>query len=128
MSLPHGHFPIVPSLKMSFEHNRVRKNLFLSACFCWVSGLSLRKMDQKLKFGETLGYGDSYLEFLFRSFKLYKLYAILPDAAGAVRAHSDKGPGYCYMIGRRLLGHVTGILLCLTIKLFLPSILKSVDF
>ena len=36
---------------MSFGHNSVRKNLFLSACFCWDSGLSLREMDQKVKFG-----------------------------------------------------------------------------
>ena len=32
---------------MTFEHNSVGKNLFLSACFCWDSGLSLREMDQK---------------------------------------------------------------------------------
>ena len=46
--------------------------------------------------------------------------------------HSGKGPGYCYMIGRGpnscLLGHVTGLLFCLYVKLFLPSIFNSVDF
>ena len=56
-------------------------------------------MDQKLKFGGTIGYGDSYLEFLFRQFKVFRLRAIMHDAAGAVRAHSGKGLGYCYMIG-----------------------------
>ena len=49
-----------------------------------------------------------------------------------MRAHSGKGPGYCYMIGRgpnsRLLGHVTGLLFCLCVKIFLPSIFNSVDF
>ena len=50
---------------MLFEHNSIRKNLFLSACFCWNSRLSLREMDQKFKFDGTIGYGDSYLEFLF---------------------------------------------------------------
>ena len=48
-----------------------------------------------------------------------------------MRAHSGKGLGYCYMIGRGpnscLLGHVTGLLLCLYVKLFLPSIFSSVD-
>ena len=34
-----------------FEHSSVRKNLFLSACFCWDSRLSLHEMDQKFKFG-----------------------------------------------------------------------------
>ena len=89
-------------------------------------------MDQKYKFGGTIGYGDSYLEFLFRRFKVFRLHAILHDAAGAVRAHSGKGPAYCYMIGRGpnscLLAHLTGLLFCLYVKKFRPSIFNSVDF
>ena len=42
-------FRLYPGLKMSFEHNSVRKNLFLSACFCWSSGLSLSEMDQNFQ-------------------------------------------------------------------------------
>ena len=91
-------FRLNPGLRMSFEHNSVRKNLFLSACFYRYSGLSLPEMDQKFKFGGTIGYRDSYLEFLFRHCKVFSLHATLHDAAGAVRAHSGKGPGYCYMI------------------------------
>ena len=87
-------FRLYPGLKTSFEHNSLRKNLFLSACFCWDSRLSLREMDQKLKIGGTIGYGDSYLEYLFRHFKVCRLHAILHDAAGTVRAYSCKGPGY----------------------------------
>ena len=117
---------------MSFEHNGVRKNLFLSACFCWDSRVSLREVDQKFNFGRTMGYGDSYLEILFRQFKVFRVQAILHDAAGAVWAHSGRGLGYCYMIGRGptscLLGHVTGLLFCLYVKIFLPSIHNSVDF
>ena len=117
---------------MSFELNSVRKNLLLSACFCWDSKLSLREKDQKIKFGGTIGCGESYLEFLFRHFKVFRLHAILHDAAGTVRAHSVKGPGCCYIIGRGpnscLLGHVTGLLFCLYEKIFLPSIFNSVDF
>ena len=63
---------------------------------------------------------------------VFRLHAILHDAAGAVRVHSGKGPDYCYMIGRGpnscLLGHVTGLLCCLNVKLILPSIFNSVDF
>ena len=125
-------FRLYPGLKKSFEHNSVRKNLFLSACFCWDSRHSLREVDQKLKFGGTIGYGDSYLDFLFRHFKVFRLHAILHDAAGAVRVHSGRGPGYCYMIAQGpnscLLGHVTGLLFCLYVKIFLPSISNSVDF
>ena len=108
------------------------KTLFLIACFCWDSGRSLREMDQKLELGGTIGYGDSYLEFLFRQFKVFRLHATLNGASGAAQAHSGKGPRYCYMIGRApnssLLGHVTGLVFCLYVKLFLPSIFNSVYF
>ena len=125
-------FRLYPGLKMTFEHNSVRKNLFVSACFCWDSRLSLREMDQKFKFGGLIGYGISYLDSVFRYSKVFRLHAILHDTAGAVRAHSGKRPGYCYMIGRDpnscLLGHVTGLLFRLYVKIFLPSIFNSVDF
>ena len=124
-------FRLYPGLKMSFEHNSVRKNLILSACFCWNSRLSLRDMDQKFPFGGFIGYRNSYLDSVFRYSKVFRLHAILHDAAGAVRLHSGKGPGYCYMIGRGpnscLLGHVTGLLFSLYAKIFLPSIFNS-DF
>ena len=125
-------FRLYAGLKLSSEHNTARKNLLLSACFCWDSRLSLREMDQKFIFGGTIGYGNSYFGILFRHFKVFRLHAILHDAAGAVRAHSGKGPGYCYIIRRGpnscLLGHVTGLLFCLYVKIFLPSIFNSVDF
>ena len=108
-----SNFRMYPGFKMSFEHNSVRKNRFLSACFCWDSRLSLREMDQKFIFGGTIGYGDSYLDSGFRYSKVFRLHAILDDAAGAVRAHSGKGPGYFYIIARGpnscLLSHVTGL-------------------
>ena len=125
-------FRLYPGLKMSCENNRVRKNLFLSACFCWVFRLSLREVDQKFKFGGTIGYGNFCLDSVFRYSKVFRLHAKLHDAAGAVRSHSGKGLGYCYMIGRGpnscLLGHVTGLRFCLYVKIFLPSIFNSVDF
>ena len=117
---------------MSFEHISVRKNLFLSAGFCWDSGLFLREMDQKFEFGGLIVYRNSCLDSVFRYSKVPRLHAILHDAAGAVLTHSGKGPGYCYMIARGrsfcLLGHVTGLLFCLYVKLFLPSFFNSVDF
>ena len=125
-------FRLYPGLKMTFKHKIVRKNLFLTACFCWDSGLPLREMDQKIKFGGFIRYGNSHLDSVFRYSKVFRLHAILHYAAGAVRSHSGKVPGYCYMIGRGpnsfLLGHVNGLLFCLYVKLFLPSIFNSVDF
>ena len=63
-------FRLYPGLKKSFEHNSVRKNLFLSACFCW-DGPSLREMDQKFKFGGTIGYGNSCLDSVLRYSKVF---------------------------------------------------------
>ena len=125
-------FQLYPGLKLLFEHNSARKNLLLSACFCWSSWLSLRWMERNFNFGGTIGCTDSYLESFFLQFKDFKLNAKPHDAAGAAKAHSGKGPGYCYVIGRGpfscLLGHVTALLFCLYVKLFLASIFKFVDF
>ena len=93
-------FRLYPRLKLSFEHKTVRKNLVLRAWFCWDSRLSIREMHQNFLFGGNLGYGHSYLEFLFRHLKAFRLHAILHDAAGAVEAQSGQGSGYCYLIGR----------------------------
>ena len=87
-------FRLLPEFKMSFEHKSVRKNVFLSACSCWDSRLSLHEMDEKFKFVGTIGYGDSFLEFRFCHFKVFRLHAILQYAARAIRVHSRKGAGY----------------------------------
>ena len=77
----------------------------------------------------------SVIRFLSFYFKLFWLYALLYDAAGAMWAHSGKGLVYCYKIGRSRnscsLSHLTGLtwpLSYLYVKHFLPSILDSVDF
>ena len=74
-------FRLYPGFKMSFERNSVRKNLFLSAGFCWDSGFSLREMDQKFKFGGLIGYGNSCWASVFCYSKVFRLHAILHDAA-----------------------------------------------
>ena len=108
----------------------------LATTYFWVhisvGSLSLLEMDHKFKFGWTIGYGDSYLEYTICHSKVFRFHAILHDAAGAVKTHSGKGPGYCYMIERGpnscLLSHMTGLLFCFYVKLFLPSIFNTVDF
>ena len=117
---------------MSFEHNSVRKNLFLSACFCCDSRPSLCEMDQKFPIGGLVGCGISYLDSVFHYSSVFRLHAKLHDAAGAVPSHTGIGPGYGYMIGRGpnscLHDHVTGLLFCLYVKIFLPSIFNFVIF
>ena len=117
---------LYPGLKMSFEHNIFRKNLFLSASFCGDSRLYLREVDKKFKFGGRIGYGNFCLDSLFRHFKLFRLHATQHNTSGAVRAHTGKGLGYCYMIGRGpnscLLGHMTGLLFRLYVRIFLSPL------
>ena len=60
----------------------IAKTYFLRTCFSWDSKLSSLEVDQKFKFDGTIGYGDSYLEFLFHHFVVFSLHAILHDAAG----------------------------------------------
>ena len=52
-------FRLYPGFKMSFEHNSVPKNLFLSACFCWDSGLCLRETNQIFTFVGLIRDGNS---------------------------------------------------------------------
>ena len=89
-------------------------------------------MDQKGKFGRTIGCGGSYLEFIFYDFKVFRPHATIHDAAGAVRSNSRKGLDNCYLIGRGLisclLGHRFGLFFYLHVELLLPSVFNSVDF
>ena len=125
-------FGLCLGLKMSFEDNSVRKNSFLSTCFCWDSRLSSCHMDKNFKFGGLIGLGTSYLDSIFLYSKVLRVHAILHDGAGAVRSHSGTGLGYCYMIRQGpnccLLGHVAGLLFCFYVKIFLPSLFNLIDF
>ena len=40
------------------------------------------------------------MDTVFRYSKVFRLHAIIHDAAGAVQLQTCEGPGYCYMIGR----------------------------
>ena len=122
-------FRSIRALKLSFEHTNFGENLFVSADRRWNDWLPLRSLEQNF---EVFICGDSYSEFFFLHFKKFKIRAILYEAAEAVGAHSVKDLGYCYMIGWRpnlcVLGHMTGLLFYIHVKLFLPSIFDFVDF
>ena len=71
----------------------MRKNLFLSVCHWLDPKFSLRKMNEMYPHGGLIGYGDSYLDSVLRYSKLFRLRAILHDAAGAVYTEKRKRPG-----------------------------------
>ena len=89
------HFLTSHQNKSSFFHNSFRKNLFVSASYCWDSSITLRELEQKFWQGGEIGDGDLYLDFVLCYFKIFRLHAILPEAAGAVRLQTGRGPGYC---------------------------------
>ena len=68
--------------KSNFFHSCTQKNLFLSACYLWDGTISLREVEQKFLHGGKIGYRDSYLDSEFRYSKVFRLHAILHDAAG----------------------------------------------
>ena len=128
-----NNFGLYLKVKSKFFQNCTRRNLFLSACYyCCDGTISLPEVEQKLLHRGKIGYENSYLDSVFRYCKVFRLPAILHDAAVAVLLQTGKGPGYFYLIGRGpnscLLGHVTGLLFCFHVKIFLPSIFNLIDF
>ena len=125
-------FRLYIKVKSKFFRNCTRKSLFLNACYYWDGTISLREVDQNILHGGKIGYGDSYLDSVFRHSKVFRLHAIIHDTAWAVRLQTGKGPDNCYMTGRGpnccLLGHVTRILFCLYVTIFLTSIFNLIDF
>ena len=113
---------------MSIDKISPRKNLFSSASFCWKSGLSLHTMDRENKFGGNIVHGESYLEFIYRHFKVFRLPAKQHDAAGDVRAHSGKNSEYCHMILRRPSSCFLNWTTPLPLRMTLSSSFNSFDF
>ena len=56
-------------------------------------------MDQKFPFG-LIGCENSDLDYILCYSKVFRLLALLHDAAGATGLHTGEGPGYCYKIGQ----------------------------
>ena len=100
--------------KGKFLHNSTRRNFFLIACYRLDNSIPLREVDQIYLLDGKIGFGDPYLDSVFCYSKVFRLHAILYHAAGAPQVQSGKGPGYCYMIGRKpntcFFGHVTGLM------------------
>ena len=98
----------------NFLHNSTRRNFFLIGCYRMDNSTPLREVDQKFLLDGKIGFRDSYLDSAFCYSEVFRLHAILYHAAGAPQVQSGKGPGYCYMIGRKpntcFVGHVTGLM------------------
>ena len=87
-------------IKHDFSSNTKRKNCFL--CTCIVLDPIFKEMDQKFPFRGLIGYGNSCMEYFFVSSTIFRLQAVLHDAAESVKSTTQKGPGYCYVLPRIL--------------------------
>ena len=71
------------------------------------------------------------MDYFFANFKLFRLHAILHNSAGSVKSTTQKGPGYCYVApsfpSSCFLGHVTGLLFCLYVKIFASKVYSLFD-
>ena len=66
------------------------KNCFLAACKLWDENIKLVAINHKFPNGGLIGYGNSFLDFFFARLKVFRLYAILHDSAGAVKATTNR--------------------------------------
>ena len=72
----------------------------------------MKEIDKKNSFWGSIWIRKSLYGLFFAVSKIFRLHAILHDAAGSVKYTTYKGPGYCYILPRFpstcFLGHVTG--------------------
>ena len=108
-----------------FLSNTKIKNYFLCSCIVLDPNISLKEKDQ-ISFGFLIEYGNSCNVYFFANSKIFRLHAVLHDAPESVKSTTRKGPGNCYFLPRFpsscFLGHETGLLFCLYIKVFASTV------
>ena len=95
---------------------------FLATCFYLDPDLDLDIALKLRPYGGLIGIDNSTLDNYIKSYKILRVHAFLHDASGFIFEHSEKGPGYSYILPCpatiEYLGHVTGIAFCLYVKTF----------
>ena len=79
----------------------------------------------------NIGIDKSSVDKYLKISTVLRLHAILHDAGGFIYEICNQTPGYSYMIPRKssncFSGHLSGILFCLYIKVFHPSIFHLLE-
>lgn len=109
-----------------YPTNTTRKNYFLAACKLFDCNCDFEDVNELTPYGGLIGCDDSRLENYLNFSKIFRLHAVLHDAAGFMFEYNQSGPGYCYVLNLRrlnwcVIGHFTGLLYCLYKKLFSQS-------
>ena len=104
---------------------------FFATCFYLDPDLDLDIALKLRPYGEFIGTDNSTFDNYFKSYKILRLHAILHDASGFVLKHSEKGPGYSYVLPcpatNEYLGHVTGVAFCLYAKTFKKNMFSLME-
>ena len=105
-----------------YKENADRKNYFLAACKLFNPNVDLKIAIESRPYGGLIGMGNSLLDKYFNRWKILRLHAVIHDAAGYIKEKDSIGPGYLYAlscpINSCFIGHVTGLMFCIYVKLF----------
>ena len=132
ITLLHNAFKLEIENHPEFRQKSKRQLYFLAACAIFDSNLDLCVALKLRPHGGLIGIDDSSLDYCLKFSKVFRLHAVLHDAAGFVKEHSNQGPGYIYFLNFSglnscFLGHISGLLFCLYIKFFKPKIFKLLE-
>ena len=116
-------------IKQDFSSNTKRKNLFLCTCVVLDPDISLKEVEKKIFLENLLDTEiPAWITVLQTpTFSDYMQFYM----TGSVKFTTKKGPGYCY-VARSLqsssfLGHLTGLLFSLYVKIFASAVYALFD-
>ena len=103
---------IYDQIKLDYPEYSERFVCFLAACLYLDPDINLEIVLKLRPYGGLIGIDNSSLDKYLKSYKFLRLHAILHDASGFIAEHSQKGPGYSYVlpcpITNAYIGHMTG--------------------
>ena len=117
---------------INYTHISYRQLYFLAVCSLLdpeVDGEIVLKYRPHVGF---IGIDNSRLDPLLKRSKVLRLHAALHDAAGFIKDCRHKGPGFVYAfryspVNNCLFGHMTRILLILSVKIFLSHLFRELE-
>ena len=117
---------------VELRNKNKRQLYFLAACSIFDNSIDPCVALKLRPHGGLIGIDDSSLDSFLKFSKVFRLHAILHDAAGFVKEHSGKGPGYFYFanccgLSSCYIGHISGLFFCLYIKFFKPLSFKQLE-
>ena len=126
----HENFLSVSSI---YPNNSVRLNYFLATneYFGEIEGFDFDIVLKLRTYGGIIGIDKSSVDKYLRISKHLRLHAILHNAGGIIYERYKQGPGYSCMLPWKssnfFSGHLSGILFCLYLKVFHPSIFHILE-